>query len=924
MNKLFLTILNMSLTASYVIIFVILVRLLLKKAPKVISYALWGVVAFRLIIPFSFESMFSLLPRNTNTGPIPHDIIYQQSPQINSGIEVVDSFVSESLPAPTIGASVNPLQIYIEIGEYIWIFGIMVLLIYSLVSVLVLKSQLKSTQLIEKDIFEAKNLKTPFVLGLIRPKIYLPVGINANERSYILLHEQTHIHRKDHIIKVLAFLILSIHWFNPLVWIAFMLMSTDMELSCDEQVLKEMNEDIKKPYANSLLSLATGRHILNGSPLAFGEGNVKRRIKNVLNYRKPSFWMIVVSIIAVIIVGIALVTNPIVNDLDLSSELLENAPSNNNLQGQDRIANEEKNTPLLLNKPVEDKVCLGLFITEQAYPESYYMLDEKAQKKLIPFINNLDKIEKPEGIFIGRYYLGINIVYRGLVWQVLSDGSLYHFSSDENGYKEYYAVSKELCEEVLQIAEQNLGIVPLNPKMIKNIKSAELTVAFFNNKEKVYKQTITDSSALATIEKLLSEAEVIHGGTGCPFTEGIMALMLEDGQQIKIAMATDSCCVYFANGMYFNYKPAEVRGKEDSGIFNNILFDYFDKIPITTRGEELQYLPQKTTLEPTAPELSLDQVIGVSMPELDYASDDIVIFHGYFGLFVYDLNTLQIIRSIDLKPLNCHQTQGSNACDVSVSVDGNTVHLHPMESEYMYIYTVSGHTLQEVPYQRMEKRFTSVPIEDVIDSTRLGIYSYNAARFDTGEYGYLHTSDWTLGTLSYVRGDMMFDLFDIKESVAQPTTNNTIQDQYREKGKDESMGNVDLISAFTEEEVAAARMVVEDYFRAIQGKDDDTILKTLTPMYNHPNVVLYGEETRTLISIDYNEDDPMRKSYVEYGRGKINRTKIEDTIVFKVSFNVKYPKGVSGSFNEGDYTNWSVILIREGKESSWLIDDQGY
>lgn len=310
MSQLFLTVLNMSLTASYVIIFVMLIRLPLKKVPKVISYALWSVVAFRLIIPFSFENMFSLMPRNTNAVPIPHDIIYQQSPQINSGIVVVDSFVSESFPTPTVGASVNPLQVYIEIGAYIWILGMIALLVYSLVSVLLLKRQLKSAQLIEQNIFEAKNLKTPFVLGLIRPKIYLPVGLNIEERSYILLHEQTNIHRKDHIIKVLAFLTVSIHWFNPIVWIAFRLMSADMELSCDERVLKEMNEDVKKPYANSLLSLATGRHILNGSPLAFGEGNVKGRIKNVLNYKKPKFWVLFFSIVVVTTIGIGLITNP--------------------------------------------------------------------------------------------------------------------------------------------------------------------------------------------------------------------------------------------------------------------------------------------------------------------------------------------------------------------------------------------------------------------------------------------------------------------------------------------------------------------------------------------------------------------------------------------------------------------------------------
>jgi beta-lactamase regulating signal transducer with metallopeptidase domain len=241
MNEIFLTVLNMSLMASYVILLVMLMRLLLKKAPKFISYVIWSVAAFRLIIPFSFESMYSLMPRNTNAVTISPDIIYQQSPQINSGIEAVDSFVNNSLPSAAVGASANPLQIYVEIGAYIWGLGIITLLIYSLVSVLLLKRQLKGAQLIEKNIFEANNLKTPFVLGLINPKIYLPVGLSKEEQNYILIHEQTHIYRKDHIIKILAFLIVSIHWFNPLVWIAFILMSRDMELSCDERVLKVMD-----------------------------------------------------------------------------------------------------------------------------------------------------------------------------------------------------------------------------------------------------------------------------------------------------------------------------------------------------------------------------------------------------------------------------------------------------------------------------------------------------------------------------------------------------------------------------------------------------------------------------------------------------------------------------------------------------------
>jgi beta-lactamase regulating signal transducer with metallopeptidase domain len=304
----FLTILNMSLTAGYVILFILLIRLPLKKASKVISYALWSVVAFRLLCPFSFESILSLIPMNTS--PIPQNILYQQTPQINSGITAVDSFVNRSLPVPVATQSANPLQTYAQIGSCIWLLGIAVMIIYSVVSVLLLKSSLKRARFLEGNLYEADNLKTPFVLGIFRPRIFIPAGLSKEEKSYIIRHEQIHIHRLDHIIKPFAFLVLSIHWFNPLVWIAFVLMSTDMELSCDERVLKEMGGDIKKAYSASLLSLATEKRIINGSPIAFGEGNVRGRIKNVLNYKRPAFWAMTAAVIAVICVGVGLMANP--------------------------------------------------------------------------------------------------------------------------------------------------------------------------------------------------------------------------------------------------------------------------------------------------------------------------------------------------------------------------------------------------------------------------------------------------------------------------------------------------------------------------------------------------------------------------------------------------------------------------------------
>lgn len=360
MIDLLIAILNMSLKASYVILFVMLVRLLLKKAPKFISYALWSVVAFRLILPFSFESILSIMPKSTNANPIPRDIVYQQTPQIRSGIKAADHIVNSSLPAPSALASINPMQIYMFIATCIWIFGLVGMLIYSLVSVIRLKRQLKEAQLLEDNIFEVGNLKTPFVLGIIKPKIYLPAGLNPEERVYIVMHEQTHIRRADHVIKIMTFIILSIHWFNPLVWIAFVLMSKDMELSCDEHVLKEMKEDVKKPYANSLLSLAMGGHMINGSPLAFGEGNVKARIKNVLNYKKPSFWMIAISIIAVAVIGVALITNPkqkdpiqkdLIQQEDIAEgdpsrqdEIVESNPVNQNNSAQGNPVKQEGNT----------------------------------------------------------------------------------------------------------------------------------------------------------------------------------------------------------------------------------------------------------------------------------------------------------------------------------------------------------------------------------------------------------------------------------------------------------------------------------------------------------------------------------------------------------------------------------------------------
>ncbi len=308
MEKIFLQIVNMSITSCYVILAVILLRLLLKKTPKIYSYALWSVVLFRLICPFSFENVFSFISINTRT--IPQDIVYTQTPQIHSGITVIDRVVNNSLPVPPTGASVNPIGIWITLGKTIWLIGLAILITYSIFTAVKLSKRLKTAELISDNIYEARNIDTPFVFGIINPKIYLPSGLSNIEKSYIIKHEEVHIKRFDHIIKPFSFLVLSVHWFNPLVWLGFYLMSKDMELSCDEKVIKEMGSGIKKDYSSSLLSLSTGRRLISGSPLAFGENNTKSRIKNILNYRKPRFWVSILGIVVIVVAGIGLLSNP--------------------------------------------------------------------------------------------------------------------------------------------------------------------------------------------------------------------------------------------------------------------------------------------------------------------------------------------------------------------------------------------------------------------------------------------------------------------------------------------------------------------------------------------------------------------------------------------------------------------------------------
>ena len=320
MHRLFPIVCNMSLTASVVILAVLAVRLLLRRAPKVFAYALWAVVLFRLLCPVSVTSAVSLMgalgapaqertQRTSAVEYVPADIMIRgtapavtQLPQPPLPAETGGA-VSDA-PADTAPAAVPAMSFNepVFILTLIWLAGMVLLLAYSLVSLLRLRRRLVGTVRLRDNIYLADHIPSPFVMGLFRPKIYLPSTLTETERGYILRHEQYHLRRRDHLVKFLSFLALCIHWFNPLVWAAFVLSGKDMEMSCDEAVVRELGEDIRADYSASLLSLATGRRIVAGMPLAFGEGDTGSRIRNLLNWKRPRPW--VMAVCAVVCVGL--------------------------------------------------------------------------------------------------------------------------------------------------------------------------------------------------------------------------------------------------------------------------------------------------------------------------------------------------------------------------------------------------------------------------------------------------------------------------------------------------------------------------------------------------------------------------------------------------------------------------------------------
>ena len=311
MNELFLKIVNMSISASWLVLVVLILRFVLKKAPKWVNILLWGIVAIRLICPFSFESALSLIP---SAETFPEKVISGPSFDVQTGITPVDNRINDYLgdryfEGVTVPA--NNGNNIMTILTIVWTIGILLLVAYIVISYWRLRRKVDTAVRYKDNIFQSENVKSPFVLGIIKPRIYLPFNMNGQDLEHVVAHEQAHIHRKDHWWKPFGFLLLTIHWFNPLVWLAYVLLCRDIELACDERVIKELGNEQRADYTQALVACSVNRRMIAACPLAFGEVGVKDRVKSVMNYKKPAFWGVVLAVIVCVFVAVCFLTNPV-------------------------------------------------------------------------------------------------------------------------------------------------------------------------------------------------------------------------------------------------------------------------------------------------------------------------------------------------------------------------------------------------------------------------------------------------------------------------------------------------------------------------------------------------------------------------------------------------------------------------------------
>ena len=376
MDDVFLKLVNLSISASWLILAVLVLRVVLKKAPKWVMPLLWGVVALRLVCLFSIESALSLIP---SAETIPSEIVTETREPVLYEQATLDIVTNPTLPSAAevpVGVSRQQAQVDFNIYSVLWFAGMAALLVHALVSAGKLKRKLATAILLRDNIYESEFVDSPFVFGVVKPNIYLPMHMDEGTAAYVIAHEHAHLARRDHWWKVLGYLVLALHWFNPLVWVAYILFCRDIELACDEKVVKGLDGAARADYSQALLSCAAPKRAVAACPLAFGEGNIKTRVKSALHYRKPAFWVAAAAVLAVVLVAVCFLTNP----------------------------RSERGSLVWAQKlNAADVASIELYVPAEGEARQYKKLDTEEMAQAVELINSSrgTYIEKPETVYAG-------------------------------------------------------------------------------------------------------------------------------------------------------------------------------------------------------------------------------------------------------------------------------------------------------------------------------------------------------------------------------------------------------------------------------------------------------------------------------------------------------------------------------------------
>ena len=634
MEQIFIKVINLSYQTAFVIGILLLVRLIfgLLHVPKKFCCLLWYIPFFRLLCPISIESVWSLLPKQEPL--VAADIGYMAQPVVHTSLPAADVIISQSLPAAQPANSINPMQTVMAVFSFIWLAGVCVFLFYNFISWLWLKKKLRVSMHLKENIYLADYAEVPFILGVFKPRIYLPSDTTDRAAAQVLPHEQMHIKRYDPLCKCLAFLGVALHWFNPLVWCAYVMLGRDMEMACDEAVLSRAEAGISREYADVLLRYASGRRP-GGVPLAFSEGNPGSRIQNVLHYKKPLVGVSVAVGVLLIALAAGLLLNPVVEP-----------------------AAEEGPTPNTVNQLPEAPDIGEAGEATAVVPQASDVKDMRAD-----ISGNVYNLEKTEWCVLA----------------VSTERAFFFLNTDE----EIWLEGPYSVEEDIFILTDEAG----NQYRFRIEKNG---LVFLQE----------GSAAFPTME---SQGQSVH---------------IEDGDRLRFFATLDT-----------------------------------------------------KTLHVPAPQLSADMPVGEEYVFIDYADSRLVIFHGYFGLFVYDKSERLIVGAVDLQDIFYDPEQGYAPYQVSVTADGSAVYLEseqlmPFANSLLYVYDVEARslTLENADFCK-EALFDDIVFlraGDFIDEY-LGWRSYRRVtlRMDEGNviYGYLESIDETINNLQYVEGDQVYPLF---------------------------------------------------------------------------------------------------------------------------------------------------------------------